>query len=93
MDSYEFSDRPERRRFELRKGDSAAYLDYEPRGTGTVALTHTVVPPELRGGGVAAELVGRAFGELEARGLRIVAECSYVVRYLERHPEWRRIEA
>ena len=69
-----------------------AYIEYEER-PGALALTHTIVPEELRGGRIAAALTQAVLEELRTRGLRIVPECSYVVRYIERHPEWQEIVA
>ena len=69
-----------------------AYIEYEER-PGALALTHTIVPEELRGGGIAAALTQAVLEEVRTRGLRIVPECSYVVRYIKRHPEGQKIVA
>ena len=69
-----------------------AYIEYEER-PGALALNNTIVPEELRGGGIAAALTQAVLEEIRTRGLRIVPECSYVVRYIERHPEWQEIVA
>jgi predicted GNAT family acetyltransferase len=52
-----------------------------------VVFTHTFVPPQLRGQGIAEALV-RAGLAWAAETRRVVtATCSYVARYLERNPQ------
>ena len=79
-------------RYEFDLGDSTAYLSYEQEGN-CLHLTHTIVPRQHEGQGIARALVEAAFHDIRKRGLRIVAHCSYVVRYVERHPEWHDIVA
>ncbi|HTL66528.1 MAG TPA: GNAT family N-acetyltransferase [Lacunisphaera sp.] len=59
------------------------------RGDGVMILTHTLVPPELRGRGVAEALVRAALAEARARGWRVVPQCSYVAKFIERHAEFQ----
>ncbi len=73
-------------RFEARIGDQLAYAEYETNGSQRT-FTHTYVPDSLRGRGIAQALVKEALDDTRKRGLRAVAQCSYVVTYLERHPE------
>lgn len=81
------------RRYEFDLGGGArAFIEYEPCPEG-LALTHTIVPPQFEGRGIAAELTAAVLGAIRTRGLRIVPQCSYVVRYIERHPEWQELVA
>ncbi|WP_374682315.1 N-acetyltransferase, partial [Accumulibacter sp.] len=77
-----------RQRFESQVGESGtAYLSYlieEDR----VILDRTFVPDELRGHGIAAELVGVALKEARQRHWRIDPRCTYVAGFIERHPEF-----
>ncbi|MBN8986447.1 MAG: N-acetyltransferase, partial [Rhizobiales bacterium] len=50
-------------------------------------ITHTETPRALRGRGIASELIKGALGLIRADGRKVVAGCSFVVDYLERHPE------
>lgn len=52
-----------------------------------VMLTHTFVPPALRGHGAAAELVKAALDWARDEGLKVVPACSYVRVYMRRHPD------
>ena len=47
-------------------------------------FTHTFVPPELRGRGVAEKLVRTALEEARQEGRRVVPQCSYVALFIRR---------
>ncbi|HWA28189.1 MAG TPA: GNAT family N-acetyltransferase [Lacunisphaera sp.] len=51
-------------------------------------FTHTFVPPELRGRGVAEALVRAALAEARAARRQVVPACSYVAKFIERHQEF-----
>ena len=76
----------------LPKAVSEAVIDYLRRGD-TLHLLHTGVPSRFEGQGIAAELTEAVLTEIRAQGLRIAPECSYIARYIERHPEWRQLVA
>lgn len=76
--------------YELTVEGYRSFIDYEIKDN-TIYLTHTEVPEELEGQGVAAEMVEKAFHDIEKRGLKLVPYCSYVGIYLKRHPEWNRL--
>lgn len=75
---------PDESRFVARVEGQTAYLSYE-RGEGTVAMTHTIVPRELEGQGLAGELARTAVGWARAEGLEVDAQCSYVRSWLAKH--------
>jgi len=52
-------------------------------------FTHTFVPGELRGRGIAELLVRAALEDARIAGRRIMPQCSYVARYVARHPEYQ----
>lgn len=87
----------EQSRFEIKVGEHLSVADYRERGDVWI-FTHTQVPDELRGQGIAARLVRAALEEAEAQNKQIVPECSYIAAYLERHKEfaalvWKRKDA
>src|SRR4051794_29167370 len=51
-------------------------------------LTHTEVPAELEGRGIAGQLVRYALEDARARHLMVVPRCRFVTAYLKRHPEY-----
>ena len=60
-------------------------LDYELDGT-VMSITHTRVPREIGGRGVAAELMRGALEVAAANGWTVNPVCSYAVAYMKRHP-------
>jgi predicted GNAT family acetyltransferase len=58
-----------------------------------MVLTHTLVPPELRGRGIAEQLVRTALADARAAGRKVVPACAYVARFIERHREYQDLVA
>ena len=58
-----------------------------------MVFTHTFVPPELRGRGIAEKLVRAALEYARDQQRQIVPACSYVDRFVQRHAEFRRLVA
>jgi predicted GNAT family acetyltransferase len=56
---------------------------------GVYNLLHTFVPEELRGHGVAEELVRSALDQIKALGANFIPTCPFVQAFLKRHPEYR----
>ena len=82
------SEDPERQRFEAHvDGELAAFLEYVPFTGGIVAM-HTQTLPAFQGRGIAGQLVGGVLERLRADGRRLEPRCPYVVRFMERHPEY-----
>lgn len=78
-------------RFEIRSGGHLAYIEYEARPNGILALVHTEAAPELAGTGAAAALIEKTLAFLEAQKTFIEPFCPYLFAYLKKHPEWKRI--
>lgn len=78
-------------RFEVALGDVQAVCDYRldeaAGGLRVLTLHHTEVPDALQGRGIAADLVATALDWARAEGLKVRPSCSYVVAYMQRHPE------
>ena len=56
-----------------------------PERDGVYVINHTYVDDNYRGQGVASELVRRAVEEIERRGGRVEATCSYAALWLARN--------
>lgn len=69
------------------RSKAGAVLCYTIR-EGRYHFDHTVVPPELRGQGVAGQLATTALDHARRNGWRIVPDCSYIEVFLKRHPEY-----
>ena len=57
------------------------------RGGARIA-NHTFVPPELRGRGIAQQLVEALVADARSLGFKVIPQCSYVEALFRRHPEW-----
>jgi predicted GNAT family acetyltransferase len=74
-------------------GAKFSEITWYHRADGTRVLDHTFVPPELNGRGLAAILTEAALTLAKKDKVRIVPQCSYVARWIERHPAWRDLVA
>jgi uncharacterized protein len=73
-------------RFEVEVEGWLAVADYRIDGE-RIVFTHTFVPPELRGQGIAEKLVRAALEWARAERRRVVPACSYVAAFIRRTPE------
>ena len=76
------------RRFEIVVDGHRSELDYVVEEA-RVVFTHTFVPPELRGRGLAEQLVRPALAWARAENRRVVPACSYVAAFIARHAEFQ----
>jgi len=79
---------PGEQRFEVEVDGHLSVADYERHGK-VIHFTHTFVPVELRGRGVAEKLVRAALNYAREEKLRVVPACSYVARFIDRHSEFQ----
>ena len=83
----------ERSRYEaVIEGAVVGIADYRRRGD-VVAIPHTEVNPELRGQGVAAELVRAVLDDIRAQGALVDPQCSYVADFIRRQPAYADLRA
>ena len=75
-------------RFEATVDGHLAMAEYG-LADGRMVFTHTFVPPELRGRGIADKLVRAALDFARAQNCRVVPQCSYVAVFIRRHPEFQ----
>ncbi len=80
-------DNPALSRFELEANGVTAVSYYTLAG-GVMTFTHTEVPPQARGTGIASRLIAGALEAARARGLKIAVRCPFVGAYLDKHPEF-----
>jgi hypothetical protein len=85
-------DNAARGRFELDLQGAQAVLDYTRNGR-VLTLNHAGVPALFEGRGIGSALVGEALELIRARGELVVPRCSFVVAYMQRHPEFDAIRA
>ncbi len=68
-----------------------AVCEYFFKDPDTIVFHHTFVPPELRGRGIAGQLVRQALEFARHHCLKVIPRCSYVQSYIERHPEYQHL--
>lgn len=87
--SHEIRNNEAASQYETTVDGHLAYVAYERDGDGRVAFTHTIVPPQIGGRGIAGALVKHALDDARARGLKVIPRCSYVRAYIEKNAEYR----
>lgn len=73
--------------FELMLEGHRCVLDYTLHNN-VMTVTHTGVPSELGGRGLAAEITKFALDHARAQGWKVIPQCSYVAAYVKKHPEY-----
>jgi predicted GNAT family acetyltransferase len=73
-------------RYELDIDGAVAFANYRRSATMDI-ITHTETPRALRGRGIASELIKGTLELIRKDGRKVIAGCSFVVDYLEKHPE------
>ncbi|HWL17766.1 MAG TPA: GNAT family N-acetyltransferase [Opitutus sp.] len=75
-------------RFETQVYGELAVCDYHLEGDRMI-FTHTYVPTELRGRGVAQKLVRTALEFAREKNYKVVPQCSYVAVFIEREKSFK----
>jgi len=78
---------PQAKRFETTVEGISAFLTYTLEEK-VLTLLHTEVPPALEGRGIGSQLAGSALDYARQQNLKVVAKCSFVAKYIERHQEY-----
>ena len=73
-------------KYEYHIDEHVAYITYDDQN-GNMHLTHTVVPDALSGKGLAKTLLEDVLKQIKKDNKKAVAQCSYITRYLDKHPE------
>jgi uncharacterized protein len=84
----ELIDNAARNRYEMSSGNATAFIEYEIRSD-AIVLEHTEVPAEMSGQGIGSALVRSVLEDVRRRGLKVVPNCTFVQKYLQRHPEYQ----
>lgn len=82
------------RRFELPiEGDAMALAYYTIDDNGQLVLTHTEVPAEYSGQGIATRLAQGTFELLRRSGRKAVLKCPFMGHFFSTHPEYADVVA
>jgi len=77
------------KRFVVKEDGKEAYLEYRERDDGTLDYAHTFTPEELRGRGIAGDVVGAALDWAKETDKKVIPSCPFVQTYLKRHKEYK----
>lgn len=66
-------------------GKIVAEITFKETEKGIYNIDHTFVDESLRGQGIASKLVEEAVNEIEEKGGKVEATCSYANKWLEKH--------
>ncbi|XOV94815.1 MAG: GNAT family N-acetyltransferase [Bacteroidota bacterium] len=90
---YELINNEDQNRYEFHIDGYVPRVEYILTKDHKIYLTHTEVPRELEGKGIASALVKQVLSEVEKSGRELVPLCPYVAQYIKRHPEWTKLVA
>ncbi|WP_046180242.1 GNAT family N-acetyltransferase [Domibacillus tundrae] len=74
-------------------GQRVAEITYAPAGDGKINANHTYVANELRGGGIAGQLLDALADYAREENLKILPTCSYVVAEFSRGGKYDDVNA
>jgi predicted GNAT family acetyltransferase len=85
--NLEVKNNTQAQRFEVQLGDQIGEIKYQKEGS-TYMFTHTEVPREFGGQGIADRMAYVALETAKAEGAKVVPLCPFVSKYLQRHKEY-----
>ena len=83
---------PDRSRYSATVDGAVAVADYHRQGN-VIAFTHTEVPRQIEGRGVASALARRALDDARAAGNQVIPACEFFAHYMREHPEYDDLRA
>lgn len=86
----EVKNNPEAKRFEVVLDDKIALVEYMIAGQ-NIIFTHTEVPPEFEGMGVANKMAHHVLEYAVSEGYKVQALCPFISAYVQKHPEYQPI--
>lgn len=79
------------RRFEVIIDNLTSVVTYSPEPDGCLRITHTEVPKQLEGKGIATSLTKAILNYAKENSLKIDPICPYTKAYIERNPEYKEL--
>lgn len=87
---YVLINNKEKKQYEFQVEGHTPRIEYI-RVKDEIYLTHTEVPVQLEGRGIGSAIIGAALKDIESQDLRLIPLCPFVVAYLSKHPEWKKL--
>ncbi|RWI03791.1 MAG: N-acetyltransferase [Mesorhizobium sp.] len=82
------TENPQQHRFELPIADGAIAAASYRLENGRVVLTHTEVPSEFSGQGIASQLAHGTFELLRKTGRKAIPKCPFMGQFLVKNPQY-----
>ena len=76
-------------RFEAIVNNEVSIVNYTQDEDGSLMITHTRVPREQEGQGIAAALTKAVLEYAKKQSLKVQPLCPYTKAYIARHPEYK----
>ena len=89
--TYDIRNNESESRFETTVDGHTAFAMYDLEDPDRIVFTHTEVPPELSGRGLAQLIVKTGLEHAREHKLKVVPQCSYVAAYIKRNPEYEEL--
>jgi predicted GNAT family acetyltransferase len=82
----------ENERFVIYMDGNEVYVEYSMEEN-MINLYHTFTHPELRGKGLAAQVVRAALEFIKDNNLKVIPTCSYVQSFIAKNDEYKKLVA
>ena len=89
--SVQIFDNPAEQRYEAQVDGAVAGRAYYELTPGRIVFLHTEVDPAYEGRGIGSMLAKDALDDARSKGLRVVARCPFIARYIREHPEYQEL--
>jgi uncharacterized protein len=91
MTTYDIRHNEQTSQFETTVDGITAFAAYDLEDPNRIVFTHTIVPEELSGRGIANQLVKTGLDHAREKKLTVVPQCSFVAAFIKRHPEYEEL--
>ena len=82
----------EDKRFVINVDGKEVYVEYEMKDS-KIDLDHTYTHPDLRGRGLAAQVVRAALEYAKENNFKVIPTCSYVRSFISKNDEYKELVA
>ena len=91
MTDYKIEHDKDYQQFSIALGEDDAELAYATPDDQVIDFTHTYVPEDARGKGIANQLIREGLKYAEEHGLKVIASCTAVKSFMESHQEYNHL--
>jgi uncharacterized protein len=88
LDNLEVINNKDARRFEVSLNGKVAMIQYLLTNH-LIVFTHTEVPSEFEGMGIAGKMAKTALDYAREAGIQVQPLCPFIAAYIRRHPEYQ----